>query len=306
EQAARDPEEEHVLGEPRALLGRAHAVLARHPRRLEVHAHEPCGEHAEAQGDEAGGDERHDERGAERDLGRGERLGELLRLDVLEERVRPRRHPVDALRGRVVRAALAQAGVEDVRTRREARDVLAELDHGASWFAVVVSPSTVRRGRRGHQRVGPASGTGPRAGRPARRQRSSRCRMARCASRLSCFSRSACRLSYSFLPRASAISTFARPSRKYSASGTIVCPFSRDFDSRRRISSLCRSSLRLRRGAWLFHVPSVYSGMWTFSSHASPWSTATYPATSDARPMRSALASVPDRTIPASYTSSMT
>ncbi len=62
----------------------------------------------------------------------------------------------------------------------------------------------------------------------------------------------------------------------------------------------------MRRGAWLFHVPSVYSGMWTFSSQASPRSTATYPSTSDALPIRSALTSVPESTIPASYTSSIT
>ena len=41
-----------------------------------------------------------------------------------------------------------------------------------------------------------------------------RSRMARSASRLSCFSRSACRLSYSRLPLATASSTFARPSLK--------------------------------------------------------------------------------------------
>src|SRR5699024_8929778 len=29
-------------------------------------------------------------------------------------------------------------------------------------------------------------------------------------------------------------------------------------------------SLRFRRAAWFVHVPSVYSGIWTFSNHASP------------------------------------
>src|SRR6476469_7520933 len=51
--------------------------------------------------------------------------------------------------------------------------------------------------------------------------------MTRWASRLSCCSRSVWRLSYSFLPRATPISTFARPSTKYSCSGTIVNPDSR-------------------------------------------------------------------------------
>ena len=64
---------------------------------------------------------------------------------------------------------------------------------------------------------------------PSGQLSSSRWRMARWASRMSCCSRSVCRLSYSFLPRASAISTLARPSRKYSESGTMVWPFSWTF-----------------------------------------------------------------------------
>ena len=66
------------------------------------------------------------------------------------------------------------------------------------------------------------------------------------------------------------------------------------------ISSLLSSSLRIRRGAWLVHVPWEYSGMWTLCSHTSPSVTCAKPSTSDARPARSALTSVPVRTMPAS------
>src|SRR5690606_18372511 len=57
---------------------------------------------------------------------------------------------------------------------------------------------------------------------PRHAHRLARRLIARWASRLSCCSRSAWRLSYSFLPRARARSTLARPRMKYSSSGTTV------------------------------------------------------------------------------------
>ena len=89
-------------------------------------------------------------------------------------------------------------------------------------------PSYVTNARR-CQRI-PAGRSGARrATCRCHRAAQARCRrraaeIARSVSRRSCFSRSVCRLSYSFLPLASAISTLARPSLKYSASGTIVWP----------------------------------------------------------------------------------
>ena len=72
-----------------------------------------------------------------------------------------------------------------------------------------------------------------------------------------------CRLSYSFLPLATAISTLARPSLKYSASGTMVWPALAGRPGRScRARVRCRSSLRRRRGVWLVQVPDEYSGMW--------------------------------------------
>ena len=52
---------------------------------------------------------------------------------------------------------------------------------------------------------------------------------------------------------------------KYNASGTMVRPLSRVLWAILVSSARCSSSLRLRRGAWLFHVPLRYSGMCTFS-----------------------------------------
>jgi hypothetical protein len=111
------------------------------------------------------------------------------------------------------------------------------------------------------------------------------------------------RLSYSFLPFASASSTFTLPSLKYMDSGTSDSPPSRVLPIRRSISFRCNSSLRVRRGVWLVHVPSTYSGMCRFRSHTSPSSTVANASTSDARPRRSDLTSVPIRAIPASYVS---
>src|SRR5690606_5341763 len=110
-------------------------------------------------------------------------------------------------------------------------------------------------------------GRGERAADSAHRVR---WRSARAISRLACFSASACRLSQSFLPRATAISILALPSLKYSWSGTIVSPPSLTLAASLSISLRWSSSLRLRRAAWLVQVPCAYSGMWTLISHASP------------------------------------
>ena len=130
--------------------------------------------------------------------------------------------------------------------------------------------------------------------------------MARRASRLSCSSRRAWRLSNSFLPRASAISALTRPSLKYRLSGTIVYPLASMPRASLVICSRCSSNLRLRLGAWLFHVPFRYSGMFAPSSHISPRRSMEMNASdSDARPSRNDLTSVPVRASPASYLSSM-
>lgn len=122
--------------------------------------------------------------------------------------------------------------------------------------------------------------------------------IARLVSLVSCFSRRVWRLSYSFLPLASAISTLTRPSLKYSASGTIVWPVSPDFDSSLSISARCISNLRFRLAEWLVQVPCTYSGTWMLCSHASPRSIWTKPSTREARPSRSDLTSVPMSTRP--------
>ena len=61
------------------------------------------------------------------------------------------------------------------------------------------------------------------------------------------------------------------------------------------------SSLRVRRGSWLVHVPCVYSGMCTLCSHTSSSDIWPKPSVSDARPARSDFTSVPVSTRPASY-----
>ena len=117
---------------------------------------------------------------------------------------------------------------------------------------------------------------------------------------VACRSARACRLSHDFLPLASAISTLARPSTKYIASGTTVRPFSFTRRSILSISTRLSSSLRLRRAEWLVQVPCAYSGMWTPCSQASSPSMSTNPSTSEARPSRSDFTSVPISTRPAS------
>src|SRR5664279_313455 len=79
----------------------------------------------------------------------------------------------------------------------------------------------------------------------------------RSASRDAVRSAMACRLSKLFLPRARAISTLARPSRKYSDKGTIVRPFSVVRRSILSISERFSSILRRRRVSWLVQVPRV-------------------------------------------------
>ena len=63
------------------------------------------------------------------------------------------------------------------------------------------------------------------------------------------------RLSCACLPRANASSTFTLPSEKYSDNGTRVRLPSRILPTSMSIWRRCNSSLRLRRGAWLVHVP---------------------------------------------------
>ena len=66
------------------------------------------------------------------------------------------------------------------------------------------------------------------------------------------------RLSWSFLPRASAISTFTLPSLKYTRVGTRVNPFSFTFTLSLWIFRLCRSNLRRRSGSTLNRLPAKY------------------------------------------------
>ncbi len=97
-------------------------------------------------------------------------------------------------------------GTQSPRRARSARDGRdpAERAHGAARAA---------RSRPSGRRSSGAGGQSPRRDRVA---------IARSASRRSCRSRSACRLSYSRLPLATASSTFALPSLKYRDSGTRV------------------------------------------------------------------------------------
>lgn len=57
------------------------------------------------------------------------------------------------------------------------------------------------------------------------------------------------------------------------ASGTIVRPDPSVSQASLAISLRCSSSFRVRRAAWLVHVPKAYSGMWALRSHTSPSST---------------------------------
>jgi hypothetical protein len=68
-------------------------------------------------------------------------------------------------------------------------------------------------------------------------------------------SRRAWRLSWSFLPRASPSSTFARPFLKYRRRGTMVNPRSATFPMRRAISRRWSRSLRVRSASWLASEP---------------------------------------------------
>src|SRR5690606_1438892 len=131
--------------------------------------------------------------------------------------------------------------------------------------------------------------------RPLRARAMARC-IWRCASRRAM----SCRLSYDFLPRANASSTFALPSEKYIDSGTRLSPVSLSFPVSRSISRRCSSSLRERRGSWLVHVPCVYSGMWTLRSHTSPSSIVAKASASEAFPCRRLFTSVPVSTMPVS------
>src|SRR5208283_3758575 len=67
--------------------------------------------------------------------------------------------------------------------------------------------------------------------------------------------RSVSRLSHSCLPLARASSTFTLPFLKYMRVGMRVSPFCWVLPISLRISSLCMSSLRVRRGAWLWMLP---------------------------------------------------
>src|SRR5579883_63272 len=79
------------------------------------------------------------------------------------------------------------------------------------------------------------------------------------------------RLSCSFLPRASATSTLARPlSLKYIFSGTIVMPSRSTPPASLSIWRRCSSSLRGRFGAWLKRLACTYSGMLALTSQISP------------------------------------
>ena len=65
-----------------------------------------------------------------------------------------------------------------------------------------------------------------------------------------------CLLSYSFLPRAMPMTSFASPrSLMNSRNGTIVNPASRPFFFKRAIYFRFNNSLRSRLGAWFFYVP---------------------------------------------------
>ena len=68
----------------------------------------------------------------------------------------------------------------------------------------------------------------------------------------------------------------------------------------RSISSRCIRSLRLRRGSWFVQLPWVYSGMCRPRSHTSPSSMVAKASTSEARPSRRLLTSVPISATPAS------
>src|SRR6202034_52066 len=186
--------------------------------------------------------------------------------------------------------------------------------HGSPGFPVPFTgppgPGIPRRPRRRRGGYGARSALGGvrSAATRARRHpppRYLRRRKARSTSLAASFSARSWRLSYVRLPRASASSTLARPSLKYSDSGTSVEPRSRVAVSSRSISLRCSSSLRVRRGSWLVHVPSVYSGMCTPCSHSSPSVNWPNPSVSEARPARSDFTSVPVSTSPASTTSSM-
>src|SRR5262249_39629289 len=80
------------------------------------------------------------------------------------------------------------------------------------------------------------------------------------------------RLSWSFLPRPSAISTLARPfSLKNIFSGTIVMPARSRAGAGLSIGRGGRKSLRGRLGVWLKGLAGRYWGMWALTSHISPF-----------------------------------
>ena len=74
----------------------------------------------------------------------------------------------------------------------------------------------------------------------------------------------------------------------------------RDDEASRSISFRWRRSLRGRSGSWLARFPSVYSGTWRPTSHASPSRTSAYACCRVASPPRSDFTSVPVSTTPAS------
>ena len=158
-------------------------------------------------------------------------------------RGRPRHRPaVRAVQERPGRQGDDHRG-DDLGDRE--RQGVRERPHGEERGRRDPRPDRRRRARA--RRAGRAATARPAASAAtSARARSARCGVALCRSR---------RLSIVCLPRASAISTLARPSFQYIRVGTSVRPFSRTLPYSEAISLRWRSSLRSRIGSWLEMLP---------------------------------------------------
>lgn len=129
-------------------------------------------------------------------------------------------------------------------------------------------------------------------------QRSRWSRTARASRSASC-SRRLSRLSWLFFPRASAISTLAKPCLKYTRVATAVIPSRATESPITSISRRWRSSLRAPSGRWPKAAP-VISMMRAPIRYASPREIVQNAWVRSALPARSIFTSLPLRTIPAS------
>ena len=110
------------------------------------------------------------------------------------------------------------------------------------------------------------------------------------------------RLSYFFLPRANAISNFAKPRSLINIRvAMMVNPLSWDFRSNFLSSLRVSKSLRSRFGVWLLQVPNIYSVTCMFITHNSLLRKTQCASAIFAFPSRIYFISVPNNCIPATY-----